>query len=213
MVDALQAERHKVIGVGNAEAVPEMLILGLVDLMVIDLNLPGEDGISLTRRVRTSHPTIGIVHVTARNHPEQRAEGYQSGADIYLTKPVALNELLAAIHSLTRRLQTGKAARQDKLTLSTSRLTLVGHGGLSVSLSAAESTLLNGLCLANGQRLEKWQILTLLHREEAQDQLAAIELVIVRLRKKIRLAGFHEPSIKVIRNWGYQLCAPIVSLD
>lgn len=216
-VDALKAEGHRVIGVASAEAVPETQALGLVDLMVIDLNLPGEDGLSLTRRLRASHPNMGIIQATARASQDQKIEGYESGADIYLTKPVALGELIAATHAVARRLKGGNApaVAQDQATLvlNASRLLLEGTTGLSVSLSAAEAALLSGFSIASGQRLEKWQILSLLKRDAAQDQLAAVELVLVRLRKKIKQLGIQEPSIKVIRHWGYQLCVSIQIVD
>lgn len=216
-VDALKAKGHRVIGVASAEAVPETQALGLVDLMVIDLNLPGEDGLSLTRRLRASHPNMGIIQATARASQDQKIEGYESGADIYLTKPVALGELIAATHAVARRLKGGNApaVAQDQATLvlNASRLLLEGTTGLSVSLSAAEAALLSGFSIASGQRLEKWQILSLLKRDAAQDQLAAVELVLVRLRKKIKQLGIQEPSIKVIRHWGYQLCVSIQIVD
>lgn len=216
IVDVLKREGHRVVGVDSAESVPEILAIGLIDLMVIDLNLPGEDGLSLTRRLRKSNPNIGVIVATARAHPDQKVEGYESGADIYLTKPLSLSELIAAVNAIARRLRVADGKEdmpaQELLLLNVSQLSLVGPTGIPVSLSAAEAALLSGFCFASGSRLEKWQILFLLKRENAQDQLAAVELMFVRLRKKIKSTGIEQPSIKVIRNWGYQLCVPIKTL-
>ena len=206
-VDALRQEGHKVLGLDCAEAMPEQAALTLVDLMIVDLNLPGEDGLSLAQRVRKSHPEIGIIIATARSDTHQKQEGYSKGADIYMTKPVALAELSAAIQSLGRRLKSAVAS--ESLVLSVAKLTLQGPYGKSLGLTSTEATLLAAFNLAPDRRLEKWQLIEVLEKESADNPLATLELVIVRLRKKIRDLGINEPAIKVIRNWGYQFCLPL----
>jgi DNA-binding response OmpR family regulator len=210
-VDALRHEGHKVLGLDCAEAMPEQAALTLVDLVIIDLNLPGEDGLSLAQRIRHSHPEVGIIITTARSESSQRQEGYTKGADIYMTKPVALAELSAAILSLGRRLRGGLAV--DSLVLSMTSLTLQSSHGVSLGLTSTEATLLAAFSLSSDRRLEKWQLIEVLEKDTAENPLATIELVIVRLRKKIRQLGINEPSIKVIRNWGYQFCLPITVLS
>lgn len=209
-VDALRNQGHKVLGLDCAEAMPEQAALTLVDLVVIDLNLPGEDGLSLAQRIRQSHPEVGIIITTARSESSQREEGYVKGADIYLTKPVSLSELSAAILSLSRRLRGGPTA--SSLFLGMSSLTLESSHGGSVDLSSTEATLLAAFTLSPDRRLEKWQLIEALGKGAAENPLATVELVIVRLRKKIRLLGVSETSIKVIRNWGYQFCLQITVL-
>jgi DNA-binding response OmpR family regulator len=103
-VDALARMGHGVRGLARAELLDGEFPTFRPHLLVLDLNLPGEDGISLARRFRRSHPGIGIVMVTARNQTEQKIDGYDSGADIYLTKPVSIDEVAAAIHALSRRI-------------------------------------------------------------------------------------------------------------
>ena len=179
--------------------------------MIVDLNLPGEDGLSLAQRVRRMQPRIGIVMVTARALPSQRQEGYAKGADIYMTKPVTLEELIAAIDALARRLDPVETA-PDALELDQARLTLRGPAGTPVSLTPSEAALVAAFGLAVNQRLEKWQIIEALKRDDADDPVAALELVIVRLRKKIRRAGIADDAVRVIRNWGYQLCVPVRSV-
>lgn len=205
-VDALRAEGHKVLGLECAEAMPEQAALTLVDLIIVDLNLPGEDGLSLARRVRQSHPEIGIIIATARADTGQKQQGYANGADIYMTKPLALSELSAAIQSLARRLKGWVVS--ESLLLNMSKLTLQGPSQ-SVGLTLAEATLLAAFNLASDRRLEKWQLIEILAKESANDPVATLELVIVRLRKKLRQCGVDDPAIKVIRNWGYQFCQPL----
>ena len=106
MVEVLAGEGHHVSGVDCAEAVPECI--GALDLILIDLNLPGEDGLSLARRIRSTQPDIGMIMVTARRLPADRKRGYDSGADIYLPKPIAFEELCAAIESLSRRISASR---------------------------------------------------------------------------------------------------------
>lgn len=105
-VSALQEMGHKVRGVACAEALNEKLRLCIPHILILDLNLPGEDGISLANRVRQIHPEIGIIMVTARKELNDRIAGYESGADIYLTKPTSLEELAVAIQALSRRITT-----------------------------------------------------------------------------------------------------------
>jgi DNA-binding response OmpR family regulator len=103
-VEALCSLGHQAIGVACGEQLDQTLETCKADVLVLDLNLPGEDGISLSRRIRASHPAIGIVMVTVREQIQDRIVGYGSGADLYLTKPTSIEELQAAIESLARRL-------------------------------------------------------------------------------------------------------------
>jgi len=104
-VAMLVREGHQASGLVSAEEVDGVIHDIKPDIFVIDLNLPGEDGISLAKRLKTAMPLVGIIMVTARNRLDERLEGYENGADIYLTKPVAPSELLATVSSLGRRMK------------------------------------------------------------------------------------------------------------
>lgn len=208
-VEALRGEGHSVIGVDCAEALPENVSLDQIDLAIIDLNLPGEDGLTLALRIRIAQPGIGIIIVTARTQSEQKLEGYRCGADIYMTKPVTLDVLLAAIQSLSRRLKPHGVTKTSDLELNANRMTLKGPTQEPVLLTPAEVVLLSAFRVASNTRLENWQVIEILQRENAEDPKSAVEIVIVRLRKKIHKAGIKGPSILSIRNWGYQLCVPL----
>ena len=205
-VEALSSKGHHVIGLDCAEALPELNDLP-IDLMVIDLNLPGEDGISLAKRVRNTQPDIGIIMLTARAQAADKLAGYQSGADIYLTKPTSLEELSAAIQAVARRIKP-KYTKIVALQLDEGLLTLTGSLE-SVSLTKHESTLLIAFMRAVEQKMENWQLIQLLGTIEKEYSKANVEVLITRLRKKILIAGASQHPIKSIREYGYQLCEQI----
>ena len=203
-VDALRVEGHQVLGLDCAEVLPEQASWRHVDLMLVDLNLPGEDGLALTQRIRSIQPDIGIIMITARGLSTDKRRGYDCGADIYMTKPVSLEELNAAIQSLFRRLKP-EAAAVARLTLDLGRRILRGRDQSDVQLTSHESALLASLSRAAECRLETWQLIDILEKDSAEDPKAAVEILIARLRKKLLQAGYGELAIKSIRNWGYQI--------
>ena len=206
LVEALSARGHDVHGLDCAEAMIEHP--KAVDLVVLDLNLPGEDGLSLAKRLRHSHPQLGIVMVTARGMPGEKKAGYDHGADIYLVKPVSLEELLGAVGALERRLAPPDV--QGRLRLDLLGLRLEGQGGQFVPINPQQLRILNAFVRAQDQRLEHWQIIELLGQDTAQDPKAALELQMVRLRKKLHQVGAASPAIQALRGWGYQLCVPLM---
>lgn len=206
-VEALSQRGHHVRGVDSAEALPDEPGLLPIDLMVIDLNLPGEDGISLAARIRAAQPDIGIIMVTARSQLRDRLVGYDSGADIYLTKPTSTDELIAAIGALTRRIKP-QAAEQHDLSINLAALTL--HGPLAkASLSSHEAAQMVAFVRAKDQQLEIWQLIALTDKEVTDASKKALEVQIVRLRKKLLQCGAQEPTIKAIRGQGYKLCLKV----
>ena len=210
-VAALQVDGHHVTGVASGQALNALQAdpsTPPTDLLVLDLNLPGEDGISLARRIRQTQPGVGIVMVTARGRLAERMEGYESGADLYLTKPASLDELRTAIKALTRRLKRLDSGRGavPAATLRLNRRQLVLFGpAAQVELSAAEVELLAALARAPQQRLENWQLVELLGKTESIYRKSSLQVLIFRLRKKLAQAGASAHAIKVIRHIGYQL--------
>ena len=222
---------HKVLALGCAEEVDEALSGMNPDLYILDLNLPGEDGISLARRIRRSHPRVGIIMTTVRSEVTDRLDGYESGADIYLPKPTDPTELLAAVVALARRLrpeishggaQSSSAAPNelvDKsgqpqdasemvLLLSTQAMSLSGPGQ-QVLLTFAEVQLLSGLARAAGGVLERWQIASILDIDIDSSTSASLEMRVARLRRKVTEASGNEVPIRAVRGVGYKLCLPL----
>ncbi|OGB57387.1 MAG: transcriptional regulator [Burkholderiales bacterium RIFOXYD12_FULL_59_19] len=203
-VETLRAIGHQVVGVDCAEALVEIADSMHVDLMLIDLNLPGEDGISLAQRIRQGQPGIGIIMLTARGKVSEKLQGYASGADLYLTKPTTMDELGAAVQALSRRLRPA-AQTSAALKLDLHKLTLSGQHSQNtqINLSAHEGSLLAAFARAPGQRLEHWQLIALLGKVDCSK--AGLEMQIARLRKKLVQVSADEQPIKVIRQVGYQL--------
>ena len=204
-VEALGAMGHSVRGVDCAEALDEALAESSADLLVLDLNLPGEDGISIARRIRKAQPHTGIVMVTARDAAKDMLSGYDNGADIYLTKPTSPEALGAAIRALARRIRPQTDAGHAALMLDTAVLQLKGLQTV-VDVSDQECLLLSALARANDHRLETWQLLELTGKSTSAPDKKALAVQIVRLRKKLTDVGAPDPTIKSIRSSGYQLC-------
>ena len=203
---ALASMGHTVRSADCPEAMDEALTRFRADILLLDLNLPGEDGLSIARRQRAAQPAIGIIMVTACNQVMDRMTGYGSGADIYLTKPSSSEELGAAIQALSRRLiPHGGDTAQLTLNLATMQL----QGARSqVDLSDTECSVLLALSRAVDHRLENWQLMELSGKSPDDFNKSALEALIVRLRKKLERAGAAAPTIKAIRGVGYQLCSP-----
>lgn len=155
-LQVLRDEGHHATGVGSAEDLPELT--GRFDLMLVDLNLPGEDGLALAARVRRTQPQIGLIMVTARRLPDDRRRGYDSGADIYMPKPVSFDELCSAVTALGRRLKP-EATPGHGLRLQAQRSVLLGMAGQSIGLSPRETMVLAAFCRAPEQRLAQWQLI------------------------------------------------------
>jgi DNA-binding response OmpR family regulator len=208
---ALEEAGHQVVALSCAEELEDEAHGLPVDVFLIDLNLPGEDGLSLTERVRSTYPLAGLIVITARSSLKDKLEGYARGADLYLSKPVEVPELCAAVAALGRRRQlVGQwLEQQPGLTLSQQQMTLSKNGQSAVSLSAAESAILITLARAPGQRAAYWQIAETLGLDPQTYAKASLEVRIVRLRKKLVEAGAEAGCIEAVRGHGYQLCTAL----
>lgn len=205
----LQQQGHYVRGVAMAEDIDDMAGGFVPDVYVIDLNLPDEDGLSLTRRLRAAHPNVGIVITTARTQIGDKVVGYESGADLYLTKPVHPQELSAGVAALGKRLRTMGQSDHAPTLLDFSRMQLSGPG--KVELTASDTLILSALIRAPGQKLERWQIAEIVGGQDGDVPSAAtLEMRITRLRKKLASVGAPLPHIKALHKVGYTLCTPVV---
>ena len=207
--DALRAEGHRVVALSCAEELEDQSRGEAADVFLIDLNLPGEDGFSLSRRLRQAHPLVGIIIISARSDLQDKVVGYDSGADWYLPKPVPFAELSAALKSFARRHQAQRIETVTPAgTLRLQQRELHGPAG-PVRLTASEETLLTAFARAPSGRLENWQLLELFGLDTADNSKASLEIRITRLRKKLIQAGAQGHSLESIRNVGYQLHVPV----
>lgn len=205
---ALEEVGHHVVALSSAEELEDEPGSQAVDVFLVDLNLPGEDGLSLSGRLRKAYPLAGLIILTARSALADKLAGYASGADVYLTKPIDVPELCAAVAAFARRRQSlGKLmAEQAALVLCQQSMTVGRTGGVFVKLSADESAMLAMFSRAPGHRVAYWQIAETLSLDVQTYSKSSLEVRIVRLRKKLIAAGALAECIKAVRGYGYQLC-------
>lgn len=204
----LEASGFVAQGIASAEDFDDLVQQHLQLLYVVDLNLPGEDGLSLTRRIRSAQPLAGIVMTTARTRVSDRVLGYESGADIYLPKPVDPAELVAALKSLAVRRTPGESKAVGAAVLDMRAGTLRGGLG-TVRLSASEQRLLAALAAARDNMLERWQVAVHLGSPEAEISNDSLQNRISQLRKKMAASLGEVECIRAVRKEGYKLCVPL----
>lgn len=203
----LSEEGHSVTGLLMAEDVDDAIIGSVPDVYIIDLNLPGEDGLSLVKRIRSSQPDVGIIIASARNTVVDRIDGYCGGANVFLTKPIDLEELKAVIRSIGERLSFNKQRDKAALVLHALTLKLLGPAG-EVSLTQMEASLITALSRAPQRDLQHWQVAE--HLGSGEDiNKDNIEVKLVRLRKKLARSGAEGDTIISLRGQGYRLCVPV----
>jgi len=214
LVEVLQKFGHHALGVDCAETFDEEAKDSNLDLVVIDVTLPGEDGFSLAQRLRKVQPALGIIILTAKSDSSDKVTGYQCGADIYLTKPVGLEELMAAVNALARRLgfdaepTKGFETEPHAIEINIAKNSIQGKDG-TTGLTTTELTLLLALARAKDKTLELWQIYDVLGKDEQNLQKSALEALIYRLRKKLSDSGAGNQAIKSLRLRGYRIYCPI----
>jgi DNA-binding response OmpR family regulator len=194
-----------------------------IDLVVLDLRLVGEDGMQLARTLR-AESAVPIIIVTGKQDEADRVMGLELGADDYVTKPFSPRELLARIRAVLRRYQTARElllARGDKrrayrfagweLNLRSRRLT--SPEGRRVELTNGELNLLQAFCAAPRQVLTREQLLDLSRWNCAEVYDRAIDVQILRLRRKIELNPAQPQYIKTERGAGYVFSVPVDALN
>jgi two-component system OmpR family response regulator len=187
-----------------------------VDLLVLDVMLPGEDGLSLCRRIRaTSH--LPIIMLTARGEDVDRIVGLEMGADDYLAKPFNPRELLARIKSVLRR----QAIALTTSTISATTLGFLGWRmdprlrelrnpqGALVAMTSAEFDLLQAFCERAGRVLSRESLLDLTHGRNAGAFERSIDVLVSRIRRKIEADPQDAAIIKTVRSGGY-IFTPVV---
>jgi DNA-binding response OmpR family regulator len=187
-----------------------------VDLVILDLNLPGEDGLTIARNLR-EHSHVGIIILTAAGQTLDRIVGLEVGADDYMAKPFDLRELLARVKSVLRRIpaDTARATRQEKnatiqfgeLTLHTRSHSLTDSSGRVIPLTSMEYDLLRALAEAPNRAFTREQLLERAHRHDGDPFDRSIDVRIARLRRKIEKNPSKPRFIKTVRGVGY-LFAP-----
>jgi two-component system, OmpR family, response regulator len=190
-----------------------------VDLVVLDIMMPGEDGLSLTRSLRET-ADIPVILLTAMGEETDRIVGLEVGADDYVAKPFNPRELLARIKAVLRRAQTLPRTREkgrgrlgfDRWVLDLSRRELIDEAGVSVPLSSGEFRLLMALVERPGMVLTRDQLLDLTRGRTAQLFDRSIDNQISRLRKKIERDPKLPQLIKTAWGDGYSFAGDVKEL-
>lgn|SRR5210317_220856 len=187
------------------------LLAGLeFDLIVLDVMMPGEDGMSLTRWIRSTRSTP-VMLLTARGDTDDRIAGLESGADDYLSKPFEPKELLLRINAILRRVpepadvtETPKVLRLGMAHYDMERGEL-WQGDTQIRLTATENQLMKIFAAAAGEPVSRIQLVTDLGRDEEQAQDRAIDVQITRLRRKIEPNPKEPRYLQTVRGSGYML--------
>jgi DNA-binding response OmpR family regulator len=178
---------------------------GSYDLVVLDVELPRMDGFEVLKQLRASGVESRILMLTARGETPDKITGLTSGADDYLTKPFAMNELLARVNALGRRFvaPTGRTLCVGDLTLKLDDRE-AWRGELRIELSERECALLKVLMREPGRVFSRTELSERVWEREHEYDTKLVEVFIGRLRKKID-EGASEPLIKTVRHLGYTL--------
>jgi two-component system OmpR family response regulator len=194
-----------------------------VDLIVLDVMMPGEDGLSLCRNLRTGkHRAVPVVMLTARDDETDRIVGLEMGADDYVVKPFSSRELLARINAVIRRarmlppnLQVSEAARLIRFgqwRLDTAARHLLDDAGTAYPLSGGEFRLLR-VFIDHPQRvLSRDQLLNLTRGRDAELFDRSIDLLVSRLRQRLGDDAREQTFVKTVRSEGYVFSQPVVLL-
>jgi len=202
-----QSQGHHVRGIALAEELLDKVADFTPDVYVIDLNLPDADGLEVVRHLRKVHPGVGIVITTARTQIGEKLQGYEGGADIYFTKPIDPQELLAGIAALAKRRST-ELRTDTQIRLYLERFVLQGPLA-TVTLTPSETAILAGLVRAANQPLARWQLAELLGAGDELPSDAMLEMRIARLRKKLTAAGADAQPIRAVHKRGYVLSCEV----
>lgn len=200
IASALREAGHEAVVIHDGETALGAIEEKPFDLLVLDIGLPGIDGFEVLRRLRAKHMSHRVLILTARGELNDRVTGLQLGADDYLAKPFAMQELLARVRALGRRY-----AEEPEVTLRVGDLSLdlvrqeVQRGGRYLDLSARELTLLKVLMREPGRVFTRIELCERVWEREHEYDTKLVEVFVGRLRKKIGLP----PLVHTVRHVGY----------
>jgi two-component system phosphate regulon response regulator OmpR len=206
----------RVLTAGDAAAARAIVATEAPEVAVIDVHMPGEDGLSLARWLRVEHPRLGIVMLSTASETIDRIVGLEVGADDYVAKPFELRELLARVKGLLRRTQQSVApaavappsADSARIAFGTCTLDLdtrrlFDAGGAEVELTASELDLVLLFARNPGRPLNRDQIMERAHNRSWDVFDRSIDLRIMRLRRKVERNPEKPEVLKTVRGVGY----------
>ncbi|MBI4586759.1 MAG: response regulator transcription factor [Planctomycetes bacterium] len=214
IVDALQFEGYQTLEAKNGNAGLDLALQADCHLLLLDLILPGRDGLEILRQVRLSRPSLPVIILTARGAEADRVQGLKLGADDYVVKPFSVKELLARIESVLRR--------SPERPLEISRLAVPGgladlarcevrfEDGERLELSEKERELLHYLASNRGRAISRDEILSRVWRlNPAGLATRTIDMHVARLREKLRDDPSRPRLLLTVRGKGYMLALDV----
>ncbi|MFO1069482.1 MAG: response regulator transcription factor [Geminicoccaceae bacterium] len=194
---------HDVRAAPDGAALKQLAAARRPDLVILDLTLPDDDGLSLARWLRGSEPQPGIVMLTALGQPMDRVLGLEAGADDYLGKPFEPAELLARVDAVLRRRRPAAAVRLGPWRLDAEGRGVVHDDGRRVGLVASELALLAAFARNAGRVLSRDELLDLAPGRDEESYDRSIDHRISRLRLKLEADPRHPALIRNVRGRGY----------
>lgn len=222
LVEYLSACGHSVAGCGDGLELDVALARQAADIIILDVNLPGEDGFSIAKRLR-DHSEVGIIMLTARGVNVDRVVGLEIGADVYLVKPIELRELEAQVRTLARRLKVSPsvAAAAAPAALSAAPTAtgwvydqvawaLLSPKGGMLKLTANERVFVNLLVDRPGEPVSRADIFRALGKREWDVGDRSVDSMVRRLRAKGEEVLGHPLPIEAVHGTGYAFAAPVL---
>lgn len=206
----LSTHGYTVVGAESALAARAIAARRQIDLAVVDIHMPGEDGLSLARHLRERFTGIAIIMLTSASAVVDRVVGLEMGADDYVSKPFDPRELLARVKSVLRRTADSSSAdigaervRIGRCVLDLAAHRLIDESGAEVPMSPLEFDLLKALAEHPNRALSRESIMNMSQRRDWSPFDRSVDLRIMRLRKKIEPDPEHPRYIRTVRNEGY----------
>ena len=220
LADYLIRQGYKVQQASDASIARSLLNAYDFDIILLDIMMPGEDGLSLCRFV-TDKTDIPVIFISAKTEETERSIGLELGADDYVTKPFSPRELVARIKVVLRRAEKGGQKQAGTSggvyqfsgwTLKCDKRSLVDSEGVNISLSTGEYQMLLALVSRAGKVLNRDQLLDITQGREAHAFDRAVDNEISRLRRKIEIDPTKPEIIKTVWGGGYVLAGEVKSL-
>lgn len=216
IAEYLRDRGHNPVTVEDGEAMRKEMENEDVDLVLLDLVLPKEDGVALTKYIR-SDSSVGIIILSGKGDMADRVLTLELGADDYLQKPFELRELSARINSLSRRLMHDEEKPSEAATsaafadwnLDFVHRRLTSPGGEDVSLTTSEFALLEVFVKNGNRQMSRAELVQAVRGREMKGYDRTIDIHVSRLRKKIEPAKNQPQFIQTVHGGGYMFCEPV----
>jgi len=191
---------------GDGNDAYTMATTRIYDVIVLDIMLPGRDGLSILKNLRQRKNAVPVILLTARAEPNERVEGLELGADDYLTKPFFIEELVARIHAIVRRAAGEQLSVLQADDLYVNLITReVRRGATAVELTSREFSLLTHLLRAPGRVFTRTQLLEHVWGYDFDPETNLVDVNIRRLRRKLGDDDAAAPLIETVRGVGYKV--------